>query len=539
MSSGSPEPTLSRIGRYRIICHLKTGGMAKVYKAEDTETGRAVALKVLTAESASNPRRLERFRREAKQGARLRHENIVSLYEYGEADGMLFLALEFVDGVDVEELIRIHGPLRVQDARSIITQIARALDYAHSMGTVHRDIKPSNMLITRRHGRCVAKLADLGLARGGIEEESRVTRDGSTVGTVDYIAPEQARSSDAADIRSDIYSLGCSLYHMLSGEPPFNEGSIIQRLMQHSKVEPADLREINAEVTDELWAICRRMLAKQRAQRYQTPAELLADLAHAAPGPDKTSSLWPTKVDVPTKLLKGAAQEEATSAALSLEARLSGDLKVAPPTPEDEARRIVERQFEHAVHAIAIGNYDYGLTLLLNCCRVEPGNVSFHQALLQAHQGRHASSGGASRAWFGTWTLRLRHRFAQKFGDPMRVLDYARKLLACTPDDLITQLDMADAARAAGFADLAIWMLETVLAAHPENDRAMRTLADLMEDQGDMHRALGLWEMIAAQDGDDPVANRKVRDLAASVMSGKYYADRKAKRAGRGSSFIS
>ena len=161
------------------------------------------------------------------------HENLVTLFEAGEADGTLYLALEFIDGVDVEELIAQYGPLTPDDARSIVMQVARALDYAHRMEVVHRDIKPSNILITRRHGRCVAKLADLGLARGGIEEECRVTSDGSTVGTVDYMAPEQARDSGSADTRSDLYALGCTLYHMLCARPPFAEGSIVERLRKH------------------------------------------------------------------------------------------------------------------------------------------------------------------------------------------------------------------------------------------------------------------------------------------------------------------
>jgi len=279
MSSGSPQPVPAQIGKYRIVCHLKSGGMAAVYKAEDVTNGRVVALKVLNPESAAQPKRLERFKREALQGERLSHDNLVTLYEHGEADGRLYLVMEFVDGIDIEESIRLHGPLSPNDARTIIMQVARALDYANGMGVVHRDIKPSNILITRAHGRCVAKLADLGLARGGIEEESRVTADGSTVGTVDYMPPEQAKDSGSADSRSDIYALGCTLYRMLSGNPPFAEGSIIERLMKHAKAEPTDLRTINVEVPDDLWAVCRRMLAKKPSQRYQTPAELLADLA--------------------------------------------------------------------------------------------------------------------------------------------------------------------------------------------------------------------------------------------------------------------
>src|ERR1700682_644807 len=122
------------MGKYRILSHLKTGGMAAVYKAEDPETGELVALKVLSAESAHQPSRLERFRREAKQGARLRHENIVTLYEFGETEGTFYMALELIDGIDVEELVRQHGPMSPDDARSIVTQVAQALDYGQSMG---------------------------------------------------------------------------------------------------------------------------------------------------------------------------------------------------------------------------------------------------------------------------------------------------------------------------------------------------------------------------------------------------------------------
>src|SRR5437588_4770875 len=209
--SPTPEPMPESIGKYRLLRHLKAGGMANVYKAENIETGLIVALKVLSTESAEQPKRLERFRREAKHGARLRHENIVTLYEFGESAGTMYMALEYIDGIDLEELIRRHGPLRTADACLIVTQVARALDYAHRMEMVHRDIKPSNILITQKKGKCIAKLADLGLARGGIGEESRVTADGSTVGTVDYMPPEQARDSGAADIRSDLYALGCTL----------------------------------------------------------------------------------------------------------------------------------------------------------------------------------------------------------------------------------------------------------------------------------------------------------------------------------------
>lgn len=540
MSSGSPRTVPARIGKFRILRHLKTGGMAAVYQAEDTESGRIVALKVLNPESAVQSKRLERFKREARQGARLRHENIVRLYEASEIDGQHYLAMEFVDGIDIEEIVRMYGPLTVDDTRSIMVQMAQALDYAQRMGgVVHRDIKPSNIIVVRKHGRCIAKLADLGLARGGIEEETRVTADGSTVGTVDYMAPEQAKDSGSADARSDIYALGCTVYHMLSGAPPFAEGSIIERLMKHAKAEPVDLRTINPEVPDDLWAICRRMLAKKREQRYQTPAELLTDLAHAAPDASATPSR-PTKVGRVTKVVEPPAQAGSSNEhRLTLADRLAQDTpKSGPSAGSDDGRRIVLGQFQHATHAIASGNYDYGMMLLLNCCRLEPGNLSFHEALYQAQHAR--SSARHLRPW-RIWPvqllLKVQLKIAQGLRKPLHVLACARQLLTCNPDDLATSIAMADAARDAGFGELAVWLYETLLAAHPQHDRVTRALAGVLEDQGENIRALELWEAVAAENPLDGEATRKVRDLAACVATGKFYAARKSRRS-RGSSLI-
>jgi serine/threonine protein kinase len=542
MSSASSEPVPRRIGNYRIVAHLKSGAMAAVYKAQDTVTGRIVALKVLSPESANQPKRMERFRREAQQGERLRHENIVSLYDFGESDGTMYLVLEFIEGVDVEELIRLHGPLTPEDAHNIVVQVARALDYAQQMGVVHRDIKPSNILITRRHGRCIAKLADLGLARGGLEEDARLTADGSTVGTVDYMPPEQARDSGAADARSDIYALGCTLFQMLAGSPPFAEGSIVERLMKHTKAEPPNLCAINPGVPEALWAVCRRMLAKKPSQRYQTPAELMADLAHAAPTAESLASTQrPTKVTLEptndTKVVKPGAKSGVVP---TLAERLARHGAQIARGGDSDGRRIVDGQFQHGMHAISRGNYDYGMMLLLNCCQLEPGNVMFHQALHEAQHGRCATPG--LRPWRALpvrMALRLWLKAAQRLGRPLRVLACARQLLTCNPDDLPTRLDMADAARDAGFSELAIWLLDTALADHPEHDHAMRSLAELLEDRGDIPRALAQWETIAAAHPLDSYASKKVRDLSASVATGKYYVDRKARRSARRNSLSS
>ncbi|HEY7155195.1 MAG TPA: serine/threonine-protein kinase, partial [Gemmataceae bacterium] len=205
-----------RIGKYEVLARVATGGMGAVYKARDTENGRQVAMKVLSPEMAANPAMVERFRREAHHAAKLHHENVVTLYEFGVANQTYFLTMEFVDGIDLYEYVERKGPLNPDEALDIIVQGCRALDHAYRRGVIHRDIKPSNFLVTRQGERMVVKLTDLGLARDANNEEFRVTRAGTTVGTLDYMAPEQARDSGLADIRSDLYSLGSTWYHLLA-----------------------------------------------------------------------------------------------------------------------------------------------------------------------------------------------------------------------------------------------------------------------------------------------------------------------------------
>jgi serine/threonine-protein kinase len=273
-----------RIGKYEVVKHIATGGMGAVYRAVDTELDRPVALKVLNPEIAAQESMLNRFRREAKAAARLRHENIVAIYDVGEVNGTHYLALEFVDGIDLHEYIGRKGKLPAEEARQIVMQAAKALDHAHNQGIVHRDIKPSNFLIARQNDRLLVKMTDLGLARTkseSKEEEYRLTRAGTTVGTIDYMAPEQSRDSGAADIRSDIYSLGCTFYHMLAGKGPFSEGSLPERIYLHAEVDPPDIRGLNADVPEGLVVVLSKMLAKKPEDRYQTPAELIKDLENS------------------------------------------------------------------------------------------------------------------------------------------------------------------------------------------------------------------------------------------------------------------
>jgi serine/threonine-protein kinase len=268
-----------RIGKYEIVGHLATGGMGVIYKARDADLDRLVALKILPPDLAKQQTTLIRFYREARAAARLRHENIVTLYDVGETNGTHYIALEFIEGTDLQDYINRKCRLDPEEATQIIIQAARALAAAHEQGIVHRDIKPSNLLLMRKAERLIVKLTDFGLAiRSENDAEFRITKDKTTVGTVDYMSPEQARDSRSADIRSDIYSLGCTFYHMLAGLAPFATGTLPERLIKHMKTVPPDVRKLNKLVPRHLVAIINRMLAKKPDDRYQTPAELLHDL---------------------------------------------------------------------------------------------------------------------------------------------------------------------------------------------------------------------------------------------------------------------
>lgn len=274
--SVAPEDQPKKVGRYRILKRIGSGGMGTVFLAEDPQLHRTVALKVLVKSANTPPNLIRRFDAEAKTAAMLRHPNIVTVFDSGDADGYLFLALEYIDGPDLEKVIRKKGRVPVERSIEIVRQIARALDHAHGLGIVHRDIKPSNILL-RRDG--TATLTDLGLARA-IDETaaSGITRAGFTVGTVDYMAPEQARSSKSADVRSDLYSLGCTWFHMLAGRVPFSEGDLTNKLRAHAQSPPPDPREADERIPSGVVAVLQRMMAKKPDERYQTPAELLADL---------------------------------------------------------------------------------------------------------------------------------------------------------------------------------------------------------------------------------------------------------------------
>jgi serine/threonine-protein kinase len=266
-----------RLGQFELVEYVGGGGMGRVFRATDTHLGRTVALKILPPEQATDPDALQRFQNEAQSAARLDHDNIARAFYVGEDRGLHFIVFEFVEGVNVRVLVEQKGPLPLDEAISYTLQIAEALAHADARCVVHRDIKPSNVLITPE-GR--VKLIDMGLARLRQTDPAvaDLTASGVTLGTFDYISPEQARDPRNADIRSDIYSLGCTFFFMLAGQPPFPEGTVLQKLLQHQGDEPPDIVQFRPELPEESSRVLRKMMAKDPARRYAGPADLVADL---------------------------------------------------------------------------------------------------------------------------------------------------------------------------------------------------------------------------------------------------------------------
>ena len=251
-----------------------------MFRARDTKLDRQVALKLLPPDQANDAEIVPRFYQEGRSAARLDHENIARVFSIGQDGPYHYIAFEYIEGVTVRQRVETSGPLPVSEAVHIALQIAQALVHAAERGVVHRDIKPSNIIITP-DGR--AKLVDMGLARrferGG---DHGLTQSGMTLGTFDYISPEQARDPRDVDVRSDLYSLGCTLFHMLTGRPPFPGGTVLQKLIQHQEEAPPDVRTLNPAVPVELANIIAKLMAKDRDRRYQTPEHLVRDLLGVA-----------------------------------------------------------------------------------------------------------------------------------------------------------------------------------------------------------------------------------------------------------------
>ncbi len=264
-------------GRYRITCKLGTGGMANVYLAEDQELGRQVAIKILDERHASDEQFVERFRREAKNAAGLSHANIVSIYDRGEAQGTYYIAMEYLDGRTLKELLVRFGPPPIRIAVGYVRRILAALAFAHRHGLVHRDIKPHNVIVDASGH---VKVTDFGIARSAT---SQMTEAGSIIGTAQYLSPEQARGA-AVDQRSDLYSVGVLLYELLTGTVPFTGDTPVEIAMKHLSAVPERPSRRRSEVPRGLDMVVVRALAKHPDERYQTAEEMDADLARVEQG---------------------------------------------------------------------------------------------------------------------------------------------------------------------------------------------------------------------------------------------------------------
>ena len=262
-------------GRYELHRRLGRGGMAEVYLARDQLLDRPVAVKVLFPALATDAGFVERFRREAQAAANLQHPNIVSVFDWGEANGTYFIVMEYVEGLTLAETLRDEGRLHPDRAAEITADIAAALGFAHRNGVVHRDVKPGNVLITRDGG---VKVADFGIARAiSDSSDQNLTKTGSVMGTATYFSPEQARGAPV-DPRSDLYSLGVVLYEMITGRPPFSGDSAVAIAYKHVQENPVPPRRVDPSLPETLEAICLKTLAKNPANRYPSAQDLRADL---------------------------------------------------------------------------------------------------------------------------------------------------------------------------------------------------------------------------------------------------------------------
>ena len=312
-------------GRYRIQRKLGAGGMADVYLAEDQELGRRIAIKILNGRHANDDQFIERFRREAKNAAALNHPNIVSIYDRGEAEETYYIAMEFLDGRTLKELIVSRGAAPVNVAIEYARQILSALRFAHRHGIVHRDIKPHNVMVD---GEGRVKVTDFGIARAGT---SQMTEAGSIVGTAQYLSPEQARGGEV-DPRSDLYSLGIVLYELLTGKTPFDGETPVEIAMKHLSTAPKPPSKLRADVPPELDMVVMRALAKNPDDRYQSADEMEGDLDRVARGVRVSA----TTVDTATQVLRPATTAAAAATAATMIAPSPAAAAVPPVVVEEE-----------------------------------------------------------------------------------------------------------------------------------------------------------------------------------------------------------
>jgi serine/threonine protein kinase len=320
------------IGKYKVLERIGFGGMGQVYLCEHERMRRRVAVKVLPTVN-QEPGALERFEREARAAAALDHPNIVRAFDLDQDGKLHFLVMEYVDGPTLYDLVQTNGPMEVPRACHYIRQAALGLQHAHEAGLVHRDIKPSNILVDRQG---VVKLLDLGLARFSHDHADLITKkydDNHVLGTADYVAPEQTRDSHNVDIRADIYALGATFYFLLTGRPPFPDGTAAQKLVWHQKRQPESIQALRRDLPLGVAVLVEKMMAKPPDRRFQTPLEV----AHALAPWTQTAIPPPTDVELPAlspaALGAGLPPPPAAPALPAAPAKAPGVHPPRPPAP--------------------------------------------------------------------------------------------------------------------------------------------------------------------------------------------------------------
>ncbi len=267
------------LGKHKLLGHLGSGGMSSVYLAEHLMMRHKRAIKVLPKSKLGNSSYLERFQREAKAIASLNHPNIVKAFDIDNDRDTHYIVMEYVEGADMQTLVRKHGPLPFDLAADYIAQAARGLQHAHELGLIHRDVKPANILIDKNG---IVKVLDLGLALFAEDKDASLTMEynDKVLGTADYLAPEQAINSHSVDSRADMYGLGCTFYYLLTGHPPFPDGSIASRIIKHQNSMPANIRKDRPDCPGELDGVCVKMMQKDPRFRYAN-CQQVADVLQA------------------------------------------------------------------------------------------------------------------------------------------------------------------------------------------------------------------------------------------------------------------
>ena len=324
MLSGGEETDLGKLGDYELLEELDHGGMGTVFRAMHVKLGRQVALKVLPKGRMTDERAVARFEREMMAIGRLDHPNIVRATDAGEAEGVQFLAMELLEGFDLGQLVELCGPLRVADACELMANAALGLQCAHEHGLVHRDIKPSNLMLTVD---AEVKLLDLGLARFQFDQPGagrEITAVGQPMGTADYMAPEQVRDTHSVDIRADIYSLGCTFYKLLTGQPPFGGEqyqSSVDKMMAHRKEAAPPINLFRKDLPNKVARILEQMLDKDPDRRFSEPLELAEALAPFTVGSDLLGVM-----DTAVEARRALEAEEAAAAASRANEEATGEL---------------------------------------------------------------------------------------------------------------------------------------------------------------------------------------------------------------------